>query len=191
MRPGATGRSRALAVAERSGIPRRVLDAARARLGSGWAAADAALERLETETRKAREESEKLRAESAALASSRDALEREASALAVEKQRLRERAKTEIDRAIGALRERTRRELDRIREEARAGRAVSRGALMTVVGEARKDAEALFEMAAPPEPGGPVVVGERVKVVPFGTTGKLSPSTRRRVRPRSKSAASG
>jgi DNA mismatch repair protein MutS2 len=173
VRPGATGRSRALAVAERSGIPRRVLDSARERLGSGWAAADAALERLETETRKAREETEKLRGESAALASSRDALEREAAALANEKQRLRERAKTEIDRAIEALRERTRRELDRIREEARAGRAVSRGALMTVVGEARKDAEALFEMAAPPEPGGPVAVGERVKVVTFGTSGKL------------------
>jgi DNA mismatch repair protein MutS2 len=44
---------------------------------------------------------------------------------------------------------------------------------MTVVGEARKDAEALFEMAAPPEPSGPVAVGERVKVVPFGTSGKL------------------
>jgi len=28
-------------------------------------------------------------------------------------------------------------------------------------------------MAAPPEPAGPVVVGERVKVIPFGTTGKL------------------
>ena len=173
VRPGATGRSRALAVAERSGIPRRVLEAARERLGSGWAAADAALERLESETRAARAEAERLRAESAALASRRDALEREAAALATEKQRLRERAKTEIDRAIEALRERTRRELDRIREEARAGRAVSRGALMTVVGEARKDAEALFEMAAPPEPSGPVVVGERVKVVPFGTTGKL------------------
>ena len=173
VRPGATGRSRALAVAERSGIPRRVLDAARERLGSGWAAADAALERLESETRAARAEAEKLRAESAALAARRDALEREAAALATEKQRLRERAKTEIDRAIEALRERTRRELDRIREEARAGRAVSRGALMTVVGEARKDAEALFEMAAPPEPSGPVVVGERVKVVPFGTTGRL------------------
>ncbi len=173
VRPGATGRSRALAVAERSGIPRRVLEAARERLGSGWAAADAALERLESETRAARAEAERLRAESAALASRRDALEREAAALATEKQRLRERAKTEIDRAIEALRERTRRELDRIREEARAGRAVSRGALMTVVGEARKDAEALFEMAAPPEPSGPVVVGERVKVVSFGTTGKL------------------
>lgn len=173
VRFGATGRSRALAVAERSGIPRRVLDAARERLGSGWAAADAALERLESETRAARAEAEKLRAEATALASRRDALEREAAALATEKQRLRERAKTEIDRAIEALRERTRRELDRIREEARAGRAVSRGALMTVVGEARKDAEALFEMAAPPEPSGPVVVGERVKVVPFGTTGKL------------------
>ncbi len=173
VRPGATGRSRALAVAERSGIPRRVLEAARERLGSGWAAADAALERLESETRAARAEAEKLRAESVALASRRDTLEREAAALAAEKQRLRERAKTEIDRAIEALRERTRRELDRIREEARAGRAVSRGALMTVVGEARKDAEALFEMAAPPEPSGPVAVGDRVKVVPFGTTGKL------------------
>ena len=28
-------------------------------------------------------------------------------------------------------------------------------------------------MAAAPEPAGPAVVGERVKVVPFGTTGKL------------------
>lgn len=173
VRPGATGRSRALAVAARAGIPKRVLDAARDRLGSGWAAADAALERLESETRRAREETQRLHAESAALASSRDALEKEAAALATEKQRLKDRAKAEIDRALEALRERTRRELDRIREEARAGRAVSRGALMTVVGEARKDAESFFEEAAPSAPAVPVTVGERVKVATFGTTGKL------------------
>jgi DNA mismatch repair protein MutS2 len=40
---------------------------------------------------------------------------------------------------------------------------------MTVVGEARKDARRSSDSGAPARP----VVGERVKVVPFGTTGKL------------------
>ena len=59
VRPGASGRSRALAVAEKAGLPARVLSAAKKRLGAKWEAADAALARLETETRRAREEADK------------------------------------------------------------------------------------------------------------------------------------
>src|ERR1035441_10220993 len=59
IRSGASGRSRALAVAEKAGLPARVLSAAKKRLGAKWEAADAALKRLETETRRAREEGDK------------------------------------------------------------------------------------------------------------------------------------
>ena len=62
VRAGASGRSRALAVAEKAGLPARVLSAAKKRLGAKWEAADAALTRLETETRRAREEADKAKA---------------------------------------------------------------------------------------------------------------------------------
>ncbi len=173
VRPGATGRSRALALARRAGLPERVVEAARARLGSGWAAADAALERLETEARAAREEAERLREERAALGAVRDAAQREREALAAERARHREKARLEVDRALQALRERTRRELDRIRDEARAGRAVARGALTTVVQAARQEADAVLGGDEGSAPALPLQVGGRVRVTPFGTTGKL------------------
>ncbi len=172
--PGAVGRSRALAVAQRAGLPRSVLDAARERLGAAWAAADAALARLETETQQARSERERARTLTAEAESRLDSLAREKSALAAEKSRLAEKARQRVDRALEALRETTRRELERLREELRAGRAVSRGALMTVTNAARQAALELVEEEGLEEgPSGPVVVGELVRVRPWKTTGRL------------------
>jgi DNA mismatch repair protein MutS2 len=172
--PGAIGRSRALAVAERSGLPRAVLDAARERLGAAWAAADAALARLEAETQGARTERERAQALAAEAETRLDVLTREKAALAAEKSRLAEKARERIDRALEALRETTRREIERLREELRAGRAVSRGALMTVTNTARQAAlDFVGDKKAPEGPGGSVAVGELVRVRPWKATGRL------------------
>jgi DNA mismatch repair protein MutS2 len=173
VRPGASGRSRALAVAERAGLPARVLSAAKARLGDKWMAADAALQRLESETRRAREEADA--AKTAALkAQSRLAdLEKERAALALERAKVKEKAKEQIEKALLTLREKTRQELERMREDLKAGRAVSRGALMTVTQSAREAALGLFGGEEPETPSGPVAPGMDVKVAPFGTVGRL------------------
>jgi DNA mismatch repair protein MutS2 len=174
IRPGATGRSRALAVAEKSGIPARVLSAAKERLGSKWAAADAALARLERETQAAREEAGRARAAEARLSEQLAGLEKEHAALAAERARLKEKAKEQIDRALEALRERTRRELDRLREELKAGRSLSRGALMTVTHSAREAAMDLFSEEETDEtPKGTLTVGGLVRVQPYNTIGRL------------------
>lgn len=174
VKPGAIGRSRALAVAERAGLPRPVLETARKRLGAAWAAADAALSRLEAETRAARAESERGRALAAEAEARLEELSREKAILSAEKARLSEKARERIDRALEALRETTRRELERLREELRAGRALSRGALTTVTNAARLTALSIIEdEPASGVPAGPVAVGELVRIRSFKTTGRL------------------
>ncbi len=172
VRAGATGRSRALAVAERSGLPRRVLEAARSRLGSTWAAHDAALERLEGEARAAREARERAdEALSRAEARERE-LEKEKTQLTLERKRVSEKLRGELDRALEAMREKTRRELDRLRAEAGSGRSIARGALTTITEKARQEA-APFLAEEPEEDGAPPAVGDSVRVAPFRATGRL------------------
>ncbi len=175
VRPGAVGRSRALAVARKVGLPRRVLAAAEARLGSGWAAADRALERLEGELSAARAAREKAEARVAVLENEEARLRREREALVEEKGQLREKGRLALEKAVEALREKTRRELERIREEARSGRAVSRGALTTVLASARSEADAHLGTGEDPDAGAPgeVAVGDSVRVHPFRTAGKV------------------
>jgi DNA mismatch repair protein MutS2 len=175
IRPGASGRSRALMVAEKAGLSPGILASARERLGSPWAAADAALDRLERETRTAAAEARRATEASARAEIQLQELERERAALNAEKTRLREKSRVELDRAVEALRERTRRELDRLREELRAGKALSRGALTTITQAARQEAEDRLDFLEPyePPPAGPVVIGESVRVVPLRMTGRL------------------
>jgi DNA mismatch repair protein MutS2 len=173
VRPGAAGRSRALAVAERAGLPERVLKAAKARLGNKWEAADAALARLETETRRAREKADASEAAARSAEARLREMERERAALAAERAKLKEKAREQIERALLTLREKTRQELERMREDLRAGRSISRGALMTVTQSAREAALGLFGEDEPETPAGPVVPGMNVKVAPFGSIGRL------------------
>ena len=174
VRPGAAGRSRALAVAEKAGLPARVLSAAKKRLGAKWEAADAALARLETETRRAREEAEKAKAAGETARARLGELEKERAALSAERMRLKEKAKGEIDRALAMLREKTRQELERMREDLKAGRSISRGALMTVTQSAREAALSLFGGdEEPSREAGPVAVGMEVRVASLGTSGRL------------------
>jgi DNA mismatch repair protein MutS2 len=173
VRPGAAGRSRALAVAERAGLPASVLRAARVRLGSAWEATDAAVARLEAETRRAREKAEAAEAAARSAEARLREMERERVALTAERAKLKEKAKEQIERALLTLRETTRQELERMREDLRAGRSVSRGALMTVTQTAREAALGLFGGDEPEAPSGPVVPGMNVRVAPFGSVGRL------------------
>jgi DNA mismatch repair protein MutS2 len=174
VRAGASGRSRALAVAEKAGLPARVLASAKKRLGEKWEAADAALTRLETETRRAREEADKAKAAAEKTAARLLDLERERAALAAERAKVKEKAKEQVDKALATLREKTRQELERMREDLKAGRGVSRGALMTVTQSAREAALGLFGGDDEPPPlAGPVSVGMEVRIAGLGATGRL------------------
>jgi DNA mismatch repair protein MutS2 len=174
VRAGASGRSRALAVAEKAGLPERVLSSARTRLGATWEAADAALARLEAETRRAREEGDAAKAAVEKARARFGDLEKERAALAAERARVKEKAKEQIDRALATLRERARQELERMREDLKAGRSISRGALTTVTQSAREAALSLFgadeERAAH---SGPVAVGMEVRIAGLGAFGRL------------------
>jgi DNA mismatch repair protein MutS2 len=173
VRAGASGRSRALAVAEKAGLPDRVLAAAKKRLGGKWEAADAALTRLENETRRAREEADAARASSEKAEARLRDLERERAALAAERAKVKEKAKEQIDRALATLREKTRQELERMREDLKAGRSISRGALMTVTQSARDAALGLFGEEEPEALPGPVAIGMDVRIAGLGATGRL------------------
>ena len=174
VKPGAIGRSRALAVAERAGLPGPVLETARERLGAAWAAADAALSRLEAETRAARSDAERARALAGEVEARLEALSREKAVLDAERARLSEKARERLDRAVEAIRETTRRELERLREELRAGRAVPRGALTTVTEAARRAGLSIVEEEPADRPvTGPVAPGELVRIQGLKTTGRL------------------
>ena len=60
-----------------------------------------------------------------------------------------------------------------MREDLKAGRSVSRGALMTVTQSAREAALGLFGEEEPEIPSGPVAPGMDVRVAPFGAVGRL------------------
>ncbi|HEX7528679.1 MAG TPA: Smr/MutS family protein [Thermoanaerobaculia bacterium] len=174
VRAGASGRSRALAVAEKAGLPARVLLSAKKRLGAKWEAADAALTRLETETRRAREEADKAKAAAEKTVARLLDLEKERAALTAEREKVKAKAKEQVDKALATLREKTRQELERMREDLKAGRSISRGALMTVTQTAREAALGLFGGDDEPPPlSGPVSVGMEVRIAGLGATGRL------------------
>jgi DNA mismatch repair protein MutS2 len=173
VRAGASGRSRALAVAEKAGLPERVLSSAKKRLGAKWEAADAALARLETETRRAREQADAAKAAAEKARALSGDLERERGQIAAERARVKEKAKEQIDRALMTLREKTKQELERMREDLKAGRSISRSALMTVTQSAREAALGLFGADEGTAHSGPVAVGMEVRIAGLGAFGRL------------------
>ncbi len=136
-------------------------------------AADAALQRLESEARRAREEADAARTATLKAQARLAELDRERGALAAERAKVKEKAKEQIEKALLALREKTRQELERMREDLKAGRSVSKGALMTVTQSAREAALGLFGEEEPEAPSGPVAPGMDVRVAPFGAVGRL------------------
>jgi DNA mismatch repair protein MutS2 len=171
IKPGAVGRSRAIPVARKAGIPLPVLEAATNRLGTAWRAAEDALERLERETSRAKQQAENAQILLFELKEKEERLEAEAARVQAEKARLKEKSKTALDKAIEALREKARRELDQIRDSVKSGRSVSKGALTTILHEAEAAARTELDDDEDAAPAGPVEPGMQVKIEPYRMTG--------------------
>ncbi|HSE65208.1 MAG TPA: Smr/MutS family protein [Thermoanaerobaculia bacterium] len=144
LHPGLSGRSRALSVAERQGLPERVLARAREILGAAWerrdraeSDAEAALERLRTaeqelllEREAARKEAERLAAERASTARQRERMLEDGLAGF-------ERAKKELARRVET-------EIEAIREDA-ARRATESAAHLLARAEAESAGDVVLE----------------------------------------------
>jgi DNA mismatch repair protein MutS2 len=144
LHPGLSGRSRALSVAERQGLPDRVLARAREILGAAWerrdraeSDAEAALERLRTaeqelllEREAARKEAERLAAERASTARQRERMLEDGLAGF-------ERAKKELARRVET-------EIEAIREDA-ARRATESAAHLLARAEAESAGDVVLE----------------------------------------------
>lgn len=171
LRVGRPGRSRALEIADRMGVSGAVLDRARTLLGDHQLELDRWLERLEAQ--EAELERARSRAEAERLALERGRREADAERgrleteraslpqrLAEERERLRRRAKTQLDEALARL--------DRAVAEARQlGRR-----------QRQKLRDAALDLEPPeapgtPAPGAVVEPGARVRLTTLGAAGEL------------------
>ncbi len=153
---GVVGRSYALVVARRYGIPREVVETARSLMGAEDRMAEEIIEALESEYRRLvaqREEVERLK---------RELQERE-RALREKERKLREEGRKEIERFIKELQEKA--------EEALREREVSkaREKVKKIVVSARNRAKLEEEV----KPTQEVRVGDTVKVLPSGRKGRV------------------
>ena len=165
LRPGLSGRSRALSVAERQKIPERVLARAREILGEAWQRR----ERMESE---AEETLARLRQAEANLEDKRHRAAAEAERLAAERESgRRERAKLlaegkeAFDRARRMLAHNVEEELGRIRQDASLLSQASPERLIERAGQALAEEPVLVEAdALVAESGREVSVGSRVRM---------------------------
>lgn len=179
---GVPGRSLALEMAERLGLPADVVADARSRLSLKEAQAEAMLKQLEEQRAAARSETERLRVE-------RGQLEAEAARVREANASLAERRKVEAEAFARDLRRRgeevSRKAADAIREavarvESARRSAPSEGArarteVVQLIRAAQE--EALRELAPEPAeaaaPTAPVTVGARVRVKSLGVIGEV------------------
>ena len=144
LHPGLSGRSRALSVAERQGLPERVLARAREILGAAWerrdraeSDAEAALERLRTAEQELLLEREGARREAERLAAERVATTRQRERMLEDGLAGFERAKKELARRVES-------EIEAIREDA-ARRATESAAQLLARAEAESAGEVVLE----------------------------------------------
>lgn len=177
------GRSYALEIAARLGVPRDVLDDARARLDRGHRALDDVLARLEEEQRAARELRARLESREAAVAehareleTRRSGLDREARELERERSRVREEALLEARAEVEATIARLERESSAITrpEAAEAAKRSARSDVERRLRETRARAEELGEPEPEGLPGERPSVGEPVAWSGTGRIGRLA-----------------
>ena len=144
LHPGLSGRSRALSVAERQGLPERVLARAREILGAAWerrdraeSDAEAALERLRTAEQELNLEREAARKEAERLAAER-------ASTARQRERMLEDGLAGFERATKELARRVETEIEAIREDA-ARRATESAAHLLARAEAESAVDVVLE----------------------------------------------
>lgn len=178
---GVAGRSLALEMAERLGLPAAVVADARSRLSLKEAQAEAMLKELEDERARLLREAERMREE-------RETLAAEEAALREAEQKLASRKHAEVEAFARDLRKRgeeaARKAADAIREavqrvESSRKSAVHEGARARteVIGKIREaQAEALHDVPLAPEPqakAAALAVGSRVRVKSLGVIGEV------------------
>jgi DNA mismatch repair protein MutS2 len=178
---GVPGRSLALEMAERLGLPAEVVADARARLSQKEAQAEAMLRELEGERARLLDEAE-------SLAAQRAALDADAAALRTAQEQLEARKRQELEafarelgrrseqagrKAADAIREAVQR-VEASRKSALNESARARSALVVRLREAQD--EALHDLPVAPEPAAPpaaLASGSRVRVRSLGVIGEV------------------
>ncbi len=180
---GTAGRSLALEMAERLGLPASVVEDARSRRNEKEAQAEALLQKLEEDRRELEREEDRLKEVRSALEAERQRLlaaegeiEGKRRALVAEfKKDLQRRSDELVRRAAGAIEDAVRK-AQAARKGAAAAAGAARGDVLRFVRETQAElVEGLPEAAAPeiPEAGVPVAVGTRVRVRSLGVTGEV------------------
>lgn len=189
---GAPGRSLALEIAQRLGLPLPVIAAARGHLSDDRKRLDAHLARVDAQARALDTERRALERQTAALQQQGRALDAREQALAEREGRFARRldeklddrlrqARRDIDAVVARLRERA----DQLVEEASArtravpiptgvtgaARAEAQAEVDRIVGELRAPADAAPETTAPAPPAAPLAPGVRVSVGGLGVEG--------------------
>lgn len=170
---GIPGRSGALEIAARLGLPRSILDAARARRGRSGTDIAAYLARLQTLTAEVEARRAELECELARLSADRLAMEKQAAA---REERQREAMTAELELALASLRVEGARYIETLKDRAATQRLrndESRAAAR-VKSEARRLARSLAGSAVHKSgPGSTISVGSSVLVRPLGVQGEV------------------
>jgi DNA mismatch repair protein MutS2 len=183
LKDGAPGRSYALDIAARMGLPPALLARARELAGGASVGLEEVIATLETREAALQRETERLVAARAAL-EAREAEQREAQeALERRERQLAHHSRDAVDEAVRDAREAIRAV---VRQAQQAGTARAAEEARAALEETAREALAAFPAAPPPEPAAPAVlaVGARVKVPSLGAEGRVlaPPDARGRVR---------
>ena len=187
---GAPGRSLALEIAERLGMPAAVIADARARRSGRESQLAAHLERVDKELAVLDEEKRRTQTERDALASERTALQQREARLAEREAVLKRRmddklneklreARAEVDKVVDELKSKARLVAGQAEARLKSGASLSTGEIGELRAEARHSLEVIgsaIEGSAPPEPldAAPTEIpdhGTRVFVTSFGAEG--------------------
>lgn len=175
---GVPGRSNAIAIARRLGLPEEIVEAARSRLSEDEQRVEAMIASLEENRKRAeaeRQEAERLRREVERL---RDELARERERFAQEKNRLLEKAEREAAQAVEKARREAEAILAELREQAKAEQASIREHRLIALRNQLDRARVRFEREAYPRPARranprPVREGDAVRVLTLGQKGTV------------------
>ena len=163
---GVPGRSRAIEVAERIGLPRNVTDSARARLGDRYGEIDTLLADLQKKLAEVLEEQEGLKEARAEAVRHLESIRAERETIQAERKKLARSYRDEIDRLKDEVTRRLQTEIRTLRESGR---------------EQKKGSEVYDRIVAPiadlpdlEQRGGPIRVGDRVEHRRFRMSGQVT-----------------
>ncbi len=175
---GLPGRSNALLIAQRLGLPREILEAARQAVNPADLRADDLLDEIHRQRRVARRERRRAERERQRAAQLRQDLEQRLQELEAQREDILAQARQEALDELARLRaevRRLRRRLEALGEDATPVQEVAAevAALEAAAQEALEETEATLEKFRPPVRPLPLQVGSRVHVAPLDAQGEV------------------